>query len=235
MTLAHFLDSAEALRPYFAQCVKIGQETASLPPQDTFPPLRAAGIEAEKAMYKATGGVNTHKGIIYTMGILCGSIGRLWNATFPIPKTEEILIECAKIAKESASSDLKNATGSTAGEKCFLRYGIGGIRAEVANGLPSVSKISLPCYLRSLNAYQNSNDAGVFTLLNLIAHVQDTNLFHRGGNEGARWATNAAAALLPSPTMTAVKQLDDAFIERNLSPGGCADLLAATYFLSYLQ
>jgi triphosphoribosyl-dephospho-CoA synthetase len=61
--------------------------------------------------------------------------------------------------------------------------------------------------------------------------VEDTNLYSRGGEEGAAWAKEQAKALLPNPTIDAVEALDDAFIEKNLSPGGCADLLAATLFL----
>ncbi|MBE6959053.1 MAG: triphosphoribosyl-dephospho-CoA synthase CitG [Ruminococcaceae bacterium] len=235
MTLDHFLASAEALRPYFKECVKIGQETANLSPTHTFPSLRIAGIEAEKNMYQATGGVNTHKGIIYTMGILCGSIGRLWHAVCPIASTDSLLRECAKIVSESAVSDLTNATGTTAGELCYLQYGVGGIRQEVASGLPSVSEIALPCYEKALADGASKNDAGAITLIHLIAKVADTNLYHRGGKDGAEWASKAASALLPSPTLSAISDLDDAFIGKNLSPGGCADLLAVTYFLHSLQ
>lgn len=235
MTLQHFLASAEALRPYFAQCVKIGQQTAALSPQETFPALRDAGLVAEKAMYHATGGVNTHKGVIYTMGILCGSLGRLWNPEAPIAKTDSILAECAKIVSESAAADLQNANGSTAGEQCYLRYGIGGIRQEVANGLPSVRQIALPCFKKALAIGMSKNDAGAVTLLHLIANTADTNLYHRGGADGAKWASNAASALLPCPSIADIIPLDDAFMERNLSPGGCADLLAVTYFLHTLK
>lgn len=71
----------------------------------------------------------------------------------------------------------------------------------------------------------------------LIAEVKDTNLYHRGGVEGAEFAANAARALLrenESPRLEQIEALDDAFIARNLSPGGCADLLAVTYFVSSL-
>ena len=79
------------------------------------------------------------------------------------------------------------------------------------------------------------NTVLIRTLLYLIGHVTDTNLYHRGGEDGARWAANAAKALLPDPTMAQVMTLDDAFIARNLSPGGCADLLAAVIFLDHCQ
>ena len=231
MTVRHFIDSANALAPYFTKCVKLGQETADQSPQDTFPLLRQAGLAAEKAMYEATGGVNTHKGAIYTLGVLCGSIGRLWSPEQPIPVVDAILTECADMVRSSAHADLASAPGKTAGEQLFLQHGLRGIRGEVAAGLPSVRNIGLPVYEELLCKGLSPNDAGAVTLLHLIAQVEDTNLYHRGGCTGAQWAANAANILLPQPTLSQLAELDDAFIARNLSPGGCADLLAVTYFL----
>lgn len=231
MTLSTFAVSAAAIKPYFAQCVRIGQETADQPLQNTFSLLRQAGIAAEQAMYKVTGGINTHKGAIYTLGVLCGSIGRLWSPEQPIADISLILSECAKVVCDSVRSDLAAADGSTAGQQVFLKYGIGGIRGEVAAGLPSVRNIGLPVYEELLSKGLSPNDAGAVTLLHLIANVEDTNLYHRGGCDGASWAASAAKALLPQPTLSQIEQLDVGFIARNLSPGGCADLLAVTYFL----
>ncbi len=231
MTLSTFAASAAAIKPYFAQCVRIGQETADQPPQNTFSFLRQAGIAAEQTMYEATGGINTHKGAIYTLGVLCGSIGRLWSPEQPFAEISAILSECAKVVQASVKSDLAAADGSTAGQQAFLQYGIGGIRGEVAAGLPSVWNIGLPVYEEMLGKGLSPNDAGAVTLLHLIANVEDTNLYHRGGCDGASWAASAAKALLPQPTLSQIELLDDGFIARNLSPGGCADLLAVTYFL----
>jgi len=80
MDIPLFEKSADTLKPYFSKCFSIGKETSALSCDETFALLRKAGIKAEKAMYEATGGVNTHKGVIYSMGILCASLGRLWTA-----------------------------------------------------------------------------------------------------------------------------------------------------------
>jgi holo-ACP synthase/triphosphoribosyl-dephospho-CoA synthase len=189
-------------------------------------------------MYEATGGINTHKGAIYTMGILCGSLGRLWSAETPIGEMTSVLAECAEMVHSSVEADFIAADDSTAGLRTYLQYGLGGIRAEVASGLPSISHIALPCYQKALAEGLSSNDAGTVALLHLIAQVEDTNLYHRGGKEGAHWASEAAYALIkyhPYPSPAQIEALDDAFISRNLSPGGCADLLAVTYFLHALQ
>ena len=246
MTLSTFHSSAKALEPYFQKCVKIGQEAGHLSqekgrlsPADTFLLLRRAGIAAESTMYEATGGVNTHKGIIYTFGVLCGSLGRLWTPECPIAETETILAECARIVEQSIKADFASMNSSrfpspTAGQQLYQELGLTGIRGEVAAGLPSVIIISLPAYKEALQAGRSTNDAGSIALLHLIAHVKDTNLYHRGGIEGAAYATNAAKTLLEHtsrPSAQQIEALDDAFIARNLSPGGCADLLAVTYFL----
>lgn len=237
MDIRLFEISAGALQPYFKTCVQIGQETAHLAPDETFSSLRNAGLHAEKAMFHTTGGVNTHKGAIYTLGVLCGSIGRLWSAEKPIADWDDLLTECGNMVRTSVAADLASADGKTAGQQLYLKYGICGIRGEVANGLPSVRNIGLPCFQQSLADGFSKNDAGVYTLLQLIANVADTNLYHRGGKDGAQWAIKSAGGLLsatPYPAIRQVEALDDAFIARNLSPGGCADLLAVTYFLHTL-
>lgn len=238
MDICLFETSAHALRPYFSKCVRIGQETAHLPAEESFPLLRIAGLEAEKDMYRVTGGVNTHKGAIYTMGILCGSMGRLWSVETPIATIGDILAECAKIVRTSVRSDFAFATGGTAGEQLYLKYGMRGIRGEVADGLPSVKNIGLPHLRQALADGFPKNDAGAYALLHLIANVTDTNLYHRGGEAGAKWAAESARTLLSAsiyPTTPQIEELDNGFILRNLSPGGCADLLGVTLFLNSLS
>ena len=238
MTLEHFIVSAYALRPYFVRCVRIGQQNRHLPAEDVFPLLRQAGIEAENRMYEATNGINTHKGIIYTLGVLCCSIGRHWHSEHSTINRTDILSECIALVRSSVETDFKSANGNTAGEQAYLKYGIGGIRAEVAAGLPSVAKLALPCFEKALQDGLSCNDAGCVALLHLIAQINDTNLYHRGGQHGAMWAATAANSLLNTntyPSTEEICKLDDAFIARNLSPGGCADLLAVTYFLHSLQ
>lgn len=232
MDLVMFLTSAHALTGYFADCIAIGQEDNG----DIFPALRRAGLEAEKTMYRATGGVNTHKGAIFTLGILCGALGQLWTPEAPVPALDALLQQCSLIAKAGAEADLASADDSTAGLRLYRKTGLPGIRGEVASGLPSVAKIGLPAYQKALQEGLNENDAGARALLSLIARVEDTNLYHRGGAEGAAFAKAAAQAVLETgATKEALELLDDAFIARNLSPGGCADLLAATLFLHSLN
>lgn len=233
-----FAVSARALRQYFTRCAAIGQETAELSPAGAFPSLKEAGLEAEKVMYAATNGVNTHKGAIYTLGILCAVFGRLRHTGETNPPETEVFSLCAAIAGDAARADLEQAAADTAGLRLYRRLGIAGIRGEMAQGLPSVEQTALPVFRAARSQGYSDNDAGVFTLLHLMARVQDTNLYHRGGEAGVAFAAEAVRTLLKDtayPELSRVEALDDALIARNLSPGGCADLLAATYFLMELM
>ncbi len=231
MDIHTFTASAHALEPYFRQCAAAGMDSAELNPKETFAILRKLGIQAEKDMFAATNGVNTHKGAIFTMGVLCGAVGRLGKTW----SEEDLFAQAAAMVRQDMELDFQKLTGNTSGERLYASRGIRGIRGEVAGGLPSVSGIGLPRYRKYLQQGFSSNDAGAMTLLHLVTWVEDTCLIHRGGLEGAKEAVQKTAALLGGDVSLAqIEELDDWFIQRNLSPGGCADLLAVTYFIHSL-
>lgn len=233
MNFATFMESTASLVPYFRRCVRLGWETRRQPPGDTFPLLRQAGIEAEQAMFRVTGGINTHKGAIFTLGILCGAAGRLWTdkGSFDADTLFQVVSEMVKTA---VAEDFRTINHSTTGGRLFLDHGIMGIRGEAAAGYPSIRQIGLPVFRRCLSEGQNYNHAGAIALLHLIAAVEDTNMIARGGFSLAGEARQKASALLPDATAAQLEELDEWFISRNLSPGGCADLMAAVCFVHRL-
>lgn len=241
MDIFTFTASAAALAPYWGQCFQIGRETAHLPPEGAFRALRRAGQGAERAMFAATGGVNTHKGAIFTLGLICGAVGRTWTAGEPCREPEEILRVCSQLAAGTIRRELDalgEETARTAGQRLYLSQGMEGVRGEASRGYPSVGQVALPALKDALEAGRSLNDAGVAALLRLIAAVDDTNLAARGGREGARRAAARCAQLLegsPLPQPEEAAPLDQEFIRQNLSPGGCADLLSAALFLLYWQ
>lgn len=233
MDLAMFHRSAEALEGYFTECVRVGMETAEENPEDTFHLLRQAGLQAEKAMYQATDGVNTHKGAIFTIGILCGAAGRLWTGDGSW-NLEAIFREVSSMTRQAMERDWAKG-GITVGHRLYAEKGIRGIRGQVADGLPAVAEMGLPIFRDCLERGMDRNEAGVRTLLHFIAQVEDTNMIARGGFAGAHEAAGQVKTLLEKDfSICDVETLDDWFISRNLSPGGCADLLAAVYFLDSL-
>lgn len=239
MDLYRFMDSISVLAPYFSRCVRIGQETRTDAPTETLNALRKPGRWAEGEMLSATGGVNTHKGAIFTMGVLCGALGRLRRAEWSSP--ERLLQEAAAMAKgltERELSGLSEQTAKTAGQRIYLQHGVTGVRGQLEEGLPTVLGYGLPTLEHALQAGCSWDEAGAAALLALIAHTPDTNLMKRGGLQAQKAAAEEAAELLrrePFPGKECLRELDRSYIEKNLSPGGCADLLAVCLFLHFLR
>lgn len=254
MNVFTFLDSISSLLAYFMKAVSTGQETAMLSPEETFVRLKEAGILAEEEMFKATKGVNTHKGTIFSIGIVCGAIGRLWKPEEPCGEIGKILSECAAIAgpaMDETFSSITRENMKTTGDRLYVEYGLKGVRGEAADGFPSVREVGLPTLKAIMTKNADTKDAGIsaetantsleeagrIVLLALMAHTLDTNLIARGGLEGQKWAKERAKALAeatPPPTKEALQDFDREMISKNLSPGGSADLLAITYFLNFL-
>ena len=232
-----FQASAAALQPYFAQCVRIGRQGGA--PEETLRALRLPGKLAEAEMRRATVGVNTHKGAIFSMGILCGALGRLDRESWGNP--DRILDECAAMAKGIVSEDYRDLTpetAKTAGQKLYLRYGITGVRGQAEAGFPAVREVGLPTLEAALAAGKNINEASCAALLALLVHTADTNMIHRGGFDGMQQATLEVREILDRenfPSRETLESLDKRFIEKNLSPGGSADLLALTLLLFFLK
>lgn len=240
MDVFTFLDSTAALLPYFEEAVRLGMETRDLPPQETFRRLRQAGAAGERAMFRATGGVNTHKGAVFTLGTVCAAAGRLWTAEGFSKDLDAALALCGEMSAQAVQKDfeaIRRKGAHTTGQRLYLEHGLEGIRGELSRGLPAVAQIGLPTLRRRLEAGDSLEQAGVQVLLALMAQVVDTNLIARGGLEGQQWAMEQTKNLPQgrAATRQETEELDRALIERNLSPGGCADLLAITYFLEFLS
>ena len=228
MDIFTFTRSAAALSSYFTKCVKLGMEKKD--GKETFLALRRAGLDAEIRMLEATGGVNTHKGAIFTMGLLCGAAGMLWMPDAPFCP-EETAQQAGLLCRDAMEEDFKNLRGQTAGERLYEKAQIRGVRGEAAQGLPSVVHTGLPAFRQAMERFSQRNTAGVYALIALIAAVEDTNMLHRGSEETVRAARKKCRYLLEYFSLDGVSSLDRWFIENNLSPGGSADLLAATLFL----
>lgn len=233
MGMKHFFASANALRSFLCRFAETGYLTRDLPATDAFAKLRPIGLEAEEAMLTATHGVNTHKGAIFSIGLLCAAAGRI----DPIMWSEDTLLRecaamCENILDDFEGIDPKNAR--TEGERLYATQGILGVRGQARDGFPAVREVGLPVFREGLKQGLSVNDAGCATLLHLIAATDDTNLIRRSDRQTQQAVRQQVAQLLagtPYPAISVIEELDQQFIEKNLSPGGCADLLAMTYFL----
>ena len=212
--------------------------------------LREAGAAAERDMLSVTGGVNTHKGAIFSMGIACAALGRTDHSRWSDP--EAVLAECGQIASalagddfakldrmiESQGKDSLAECSLTVGEKLYLHYGIRGVRGQAMDGFPAVLHAGLPVLERELAAGADLNRAGSVAMLAILCADTDTNLIARGGLQTALAVTGQVTDLLektPSPAEAVISALDRQFIEDDLSPGGSADLLGLCYLLHFIK
>ena len=232
MDIFTFMASSASLSDYFRECAKIGIQTREFDAAQVLPLLRFPGKLAEQAMYAATGGVNTHKGCVFSLGILCAAAGRLGRIEWNPAKVLDI---CKAITKGITGELGSNA--NTVGEKLFTQHGITGVRGQAEAGFPAVLDVGLPTLQKGLKKGLPLNDSGCATLLALLTATADTNLIHRSDLQQQQAVSAQIAELLkkePYPTKDMLEELDRQFVEKNLSPGGSADLLALTYFLHFL-
>lgn len=221
MDLQTFYESAKAITPFiqkFYEC------------KSDFEALRKVGLECESAMFEATQGVNTHKGMIFSLAIFCGAIGSVGSEDLKLLQ-EEI----KKICEDLIEKDLSNLKiPHTNGEKFFQKTKSAGIRAEAQAGYPTVFEKALPFYENELS-FVNEEMALKRTLVFLMSFVPDTTLYARGGLEALEFVQNEAKKLLHVKNLDEeLEVFDKKMIEKNFSSGGCADLLGLTYFISNL-
>ena len=224
-----FRVSATTLAPYFLVLADAGAQGC------TMDELRIIGLDAEAAMFAATEGVNTHRGAIFGMGLLCAAAGA--RASGRVDSAWSLGEVVSRLWKEGILDGpvLLHSHGSGA----RLRFGAGGARMEAAQGFPSVYEVGLPA-LRSAarRARGNPEAARVEACFALISVLEDTNLLHRAGLRGLTFARRAARRFLDEGGVGRADwrerafRVHESFIERRLSPGGAADLLALTLFVA---
>ena len=233
MDIRTFLSSARALEPHFAHFAALGMRSAGQTPGALFDSLRRPGLDAERDMYAATGGVNTHKGAIFSLGLLCAAAGRLLALSQPV-SADAVCRLCARMTAGLCARELPREA-QTNGGRVYHRYGARGARGEAESGFAAVREVALP----ALRMYRKNgcgpDEALVRVLLRLMARVEDTNLLARRGAEQAGWVRDQALALTRDFSMHGVRALDAEMTRRGLSPGGCADLLAAALLLDRLE
>ncbi len=243
-----FMSSAAALRSSFDRFARQGTLYASEPIGQLLPYLQKAGRQAEQQMFALTGGVNTHKGMIFSLGLLCGAAG--WLAGRGGALTAESLCEtvaalCVGVT-EAAYRDLRPEALSagaplTKGEAMYLKYGVTGVRGEAESGFLTVREVSLPVYRALREEGRSINAVLVGTLLALLAKNQDTNILGRHDMATLRYVQQEAGAILALGSVRteagqqAIETMDADFVERYISPGGSADLVAVTHFLYEME
>ena len=237
-----FMKSAASLAKSFTEFSQEGFTGGAnrIPPAEVFPAVREIGVEAEKRMFEATGGVNTHKGEIFSLGLLSACAGYIAGAGREVTAEGVMTLAgemCAGIwERDFADVSRKTPAMLTKGERVYLTHGITGIRGEAEAGYPSVRIAGLPALREYISRGMSLNDAMSFTLIHIMAHAHDTNIISRHDVATAHEVMTLARGMIESGFgLDEIRRLDGEFIGRWISPGGSGDLLAVTYFMYSLQ
>lgn len=274
MNYETFLASTEAITPYMVRMFAEGMDAtaAGHTPEEVFQAIRGIGLEAERAMYAATAGVNTHKGMIFTMGIVLAAAGILYaraDKTSGQITVDAILDRTRQMTARSMAEDFRKMLAyppKTHGERLFQTYGERGIRGQAMEGFPILRDTAVPWLRRfqnigtdaelqraiaaqatlrrgllqdtgSMHAEHFENAVHVSTLIAIMSVLNDTNVFIRSSYEDMCWLQAESSTILGMGAMfteegvRAIEALNTACIEKNISPGGAADILAVAILL----
>lgn len=214
MDYALMSKSISALRPYLT---RLAVESA----KDIDPAkIKEIGIEAEKAMLKATGGVNTHKGALFCIGLSVAA------ASYLASTTGSVEAYSFKELVSRAASEIPSARGT---------HGAEAKRSFKAVGALENARAAYPELFADWLPYYRSLESDPFrchkTLLHIMTTLDDTNILHRRGAEGLAHAEAEAARLLEDFSESGLSSLNKDFIRENISPGGSADMLSLTIFI----
>lgn len=245
MTFYHFIDSAFALQPFFEAYLTLGYEFDDTDLTKLFDNLRQKGQQAEQAMFAATKQVNTHKGLNFAYAIILGAMGYHLKKSFKITPVDfpKIFSYVQAMTSPLVERDLFNLTEATAqsyGEKLYVRYGIQGPRGEAAQGYPHLINLALPYIQKRRLSGIDDETIYLEVLLLLMSTVEDGNIINRGGIEAWQQVKKEAKNLFAQQLATdelrqALIAFDHELTERYLSPGGSADLLSLSIFLSLIE
>lgn len=226
-----FLHSAMAITPFLKEMFKVGYSYYS--PECIFDAIRDIGKECEEKMFEATNNINTHKGMIFLMGISMAAIGKALYENKEFSEIQEIIKSMVKNILNDFK-DLHKKDKLTHGEKLYLDYGFTGIRGQVQDGLSVL-------FEHIIDKYEDSslkeNDLYMQILIELMARVEDSTVVYRHDINTLRKVQSDAKEILNMGGVFTLEgkqrchELEDLYIKEHISPGGCADLLAISILL----
>jgi triphosphoribosyl-dephospho-CoA synthase len=237
MTAATFVKSLFALRHYFGHVARAGALA------HPFEFLQAMGLGAEERMLSATAGINTHRGAVFLLGLLCAAAGRLsaQGDALTAQSLRDCLMHHWGQALRWRAESAAQAPPRSNGQHAARRYGLRSAGDEAGLGFPTLFEITLPALQTALQTGHGLRAARVQALFATMAVLDDTNTAHRGGWEGVQCVKTSAQAFLlaggvaQSDWLLRARAIHANFVARRLSPGGAADVLAAACWVQEMQ
>jgi triphosphoribosyl-dephospho-CoA synthase len=243
LSLAVMRTSAFAIEPFIRQMAF--QSMNERPSARLRTTLAATGRAAENAMLRVTNGTNTHKGAIWTLGLLAAAAGRDEDQLIRRRNAVRRNLNAAAIARAAGQiasfDDPHPAKNLSHGQIVAEKFGVTGARGEAVNGFPHIIEVGLPVLRARRCAHAPESVARLDALLNIMARLDDTCLLYRGGKLALQAAKQGAAAMITAGGAGSesgrkhLYALDTRLLELGVSPGGSADLLAGTLFLDAIE
>lgn len=231
--------SIRAIHPYFVRLALLGF-AADMPSHDD---IVKTGIEAERAMFEATNGVNTYKGALFSMGLaVVAAAGKAWQGSSITPQTLSAAI--SKLA--FAFPDTKGTHGSKAKQTAASETAtFKGALDNAREGYPMLFNDWLPFYA---NLSKNGEPHALhLTLLRIMCDLDDTNIVYRTSLAMMKQVKEESRSVLSrwseathgtpqddggTNLDTILGDMNRCFVQRNISPGGSADMLSLVVFIN---
>lgn len=221
--------SIRALHPYLARLALMGYDR-TLP---TAHDVQQVGIEAEESMLHATDGVNTHRGALFAIGLavvaVAHAIYRQSNGMAPTSGDIATESRCHIMAMATQMAATRGTHGDKACRKTQGRTPLKGALDNAREGYATLFDDWLPFY----DSHIRMGDTHVMhrTLLRIMASLDDTNIVYRTDLDTLRTVQREAAEVLADFSIDALEAMNASFVQRNISPGGSADMLSLVVFL----
>jgi triphosphoribosyl-dephospho-CoA synthase len=234
MDAATLLRGLASLRHYFVAVALAGAREAPMAE------LRRLGIAAETRMLVATRGINTHRGAIFSLGLLAAAIGRARARRLTVSAVN-LRAALSLWHSELTLVDAGVRSRPSHGAWVAQQFGASGARGEAQAGYPSVFDQALPALRHALSSGADERSARIHAFFVLLASVTDTNVLYRGGAGALQRVHAGAAEFLAAGSVfeagwnRRAETLHRYCCASGVSPGGCADLLAATIFVHEVQ
>jgi triphosphoribosyl-dephospho-CoA synthase len=237
MTAVTFFRSLFALRHYFGHVFRAGSDGKP------FTNLQALGIAAEIRMLGATGGINTHRGAVFSLGLLCAAAGLLvaqGKAFTPINLRAALLGQWGTELRMRADAARRLVPVSN-GQRAAQRFQLRSANDEAAEGFPTLFEVALPALQEAIARGNPLRSAKVHCLFATMASLDDTNVAYRGGFDAIQFVKDSAERFIGSGSVaqadwvTKARHIHSEFVARRLSPGGAADITACACWINDMQ
>ncbi|PVZ88525.1 triphosphoribosyl-dephospho-CoA synthase MdcB [Serratia sp. S1B] len=235
LTLSLMEQSAESLRNTFVAmslaATQHGEISQALREQ-----IGQLGREGEQVMLAVTGGVNTHRGAIWALGLLVTAATLSPQGT----SAEGICFCAGQIAQLEDRAVTAKATPSH-GQMVLQKHGKHGAKQQAQQGFPAIRHYALPQLRRTRQYSMREEFSRLDALLAIMQHLDDTCVLYRAGLNGLKRMQQGAGKVLELggyASLAARRELhllEIDLLRLNASPGGAADLLAATIFVDRVE